>query len=73
MVAEIIKRHKRYFVCDECGMGYAELKLAKKCQTWHATHQGCNMEIIKQAVNLGRPCMFCGAKIKRRIRRMDKQ
>ena len=73
MVAEIIRRRKKYYVCDECGMGYAELRLAKKCQLWHAKHRGCNLEAIKYAINVGKPCMFCGAKIKRRIRRIDKQ
>ena len=68
MVAEIIKRRNKYYVCDECGMGYTELKLAKKCQSWCAKHHSCNLEIIKFAVNAGKPCMFCGAKIKRRIK-----
>ncbi len=71
MVVEVIKRRKKYYVCDECGMGYVELKLAKKCESWHAKHQGCNMEIIKKAFNAERPCMFCGAKIRRRINKQN--
>ncbi len=67
MVAEIVKRHKRYYVCDECGLGYVKLELAEKCEAWHAEHPGCNSKIIDLAVNIRRPCMFCGARIKRKV------
>ncbi|MCX5751222.1 MAG: hypothetical protein NT099_06115 [Candidatus Saganbacteria bacterium] len=67
MVAEIIKGHKRYYVCDECGMGYAKLELAKKCQAWCTKHRSCNLEIIKFAINAKNPCVFCCAKVKRRL------
>ncbi|MBK5215436.1 MAG: hypothetical protein JJE53_01350 [Candidatus Pacebacteria bacterium] len=43
--------NKKIFTCPECGLGYEDLKWAKKCEVWCKEHQSCNLEIIKHSTS----------------------
>ncbi|HEY4498306.1 MAG TPA: hypothetical protein VJA63_01605 [Candidatus Paceibacterota bacterium] len=38
------------YQCEECGFRYKEKELALKCEAWCRKHQGCNLEIVRYAV-----------------------
>ena len=39
------------FVCDVCGLGYANKETAKKCEDWCRKNPGtCNLQISQKAV-----------------------
>jgi len=40
----------KLYVCDECGLKYADEATARKCEAWCSGHKSCNLEIIKDAV-----------------------
>lgn len=44
------KGHKILYQCPECGLHYADEKIAKVCETWCRTNKSCNLDIIKHAV-----------------------
>jgi len=50
MVQEIVKKVKKYYRCEECGLTYADKETAEKCQAWCLEHKSCNLEIIQHAV-----------------------
>ena len=54
MVKGVEIKGSKYFQCEECGMNYSEREWAKKCEEWCAEHHSCNLEIIKNAVDIER-------------------
>ncbi|MEM3061009.1 MAG: hypothetical protein QW265_01210 [Candidatus Bathyarchaeia archaeon] len=50
MVKEILKDGGGIFVCEKCGLGYANKTLAEKCEDFCSKHNACSLEIIKEAV-----------------------
>lgn len=50
MVRQIIESGKTFYVCEECGLGYAKKELAEKCEAWCKEHKSCNLEIASHAV-----------------------
>lgn len=43
-------KSEKVFVCPECGLGYKDAEIAKKCAAWCSEHHSCNLEITKHAV-----------------------
>jgi hypothetical protein len=54
MVKEVEIKGKRLFRCEECNMYYSEKELAEKCEKWCAEHHSCNLEIIRNAIDIER-------------------
>ncbi len=52
MVKKVKKNDEVLYVCEVCGLAYAEKKWAEKCQEWCQQHQSCNLEIIQHSVLL---------------------
>jgi hypothetical protein len=45
--------NKAVFLCDICGLGYADRKTAQECEDYCRAHVGsCSAEISKKAVYL---------------------
>lgn len=40
------------YQCDECKLYYRAEETAKRCEAWCSEHKSCNLEIIKEAVNI---------------------
>ena len=38
------------FLCEECGFGYGDEKMARECEVYCKTHQSCSMTITAKAV-----------------------
>ncbi|MBR9691146.1 hypothetical protein GOV08_05700 [Candidatus Woesearchaeota archaeon] len=49
MVKIKIESSKQYFICEECGFGYAKRDWAEKCQGWCKEHKSCNLKITKHS------------------------
>lgn len=41
---------QKTFQCPVCGFHYRAFELAAKCEQWCTTHQSCNLEITKFAL-----------------------
>lgn len=41
---------EKTYRCPECGLHYADEKIAKRCEAWCKEHKSCNLDIIKYAV-----------------------
>lgn len=55
MVSEKNKDGKDYFVCDECGLAYAEKEKAEQCEAWCNKNSGsCNPEVVEFSVKIDR-------------------
>jgi len=52
MVKEVTKKDKTYYQCEACGFYYKTRELAEKCEKWCKETNSCNIEIIKQAIQL---------------------
>ena len=51
MVSEKRIGDKTVFLCDICGLGYADKKTAQECEDYCRTHNGsCSAEISAKAV-----------------------
>ncbi len=50
MVKEVKKKGQTLYVCEECGMAYAEKKWAQKCEAYCKKYHACNLKIIGHAV-----------------------
>ena len=51
MVTEKKIGRKTVFLCDICGLGYAEKKIAQDCEAYCIANPGsCSVEITKKAV-----------------------
>jgi hypothetical protein len=48
----IEKENKKYYQCEECGHIYEREELANKCEGWCKEHKSCNLEIVKESVNV---------------------
>jgi len=48
----IEKDNKKYYQCEECRYIYETEELASKCEEWCKEHKSCNLEIVKQSVNI---------------------
>ncbi|MEM5815331.1 MAG: hypothetical protein QXD89_02495 [Candidatus Aenigmatarchaeota archaeon] len=48
----IEKESKKYYQCEECGHIYEREELANKCEEWCKEHKSCNLEIVKESVNI---------------------
>ncbi|MCP6719327.1 MAG: hypothetical protein KJI71_03790 [Patescibacteria group bacterium] len=52
MVNEIQKKGKTFYQCGECKFIYLTKELAEKCENWCRENNSCNLDIIKQAVEI---------------------
>jgi len=52
MVKELKKDTQIFYQCEECGLFYADKEMAEKCQAWCKEHKSCNLDIIKNAVEM---------------------
>lgn len=53
LVSEKKIGNKTVFLCDICGLGYAEKKTAQDCEIYCRVHSGsCSFEITKKAIYL---------------------
>ncbi len=53
MVTEKKIGDKTVFLCDVCGLGYADRKTAQECEDYYRAHPGsCSVEISQKAVYL---------------------
>ena len=41
---------KHVFICDACGLGYADAKIALQCEKFCKEHNSCSPEIMKMAI-----------------------
>jgi hypothetical protein len=48
----IEKENRKYYQCEECGHIYETEELANKCEEWCKEHRSCNLEIVKESVNI---------------------
>ena len=51
MVKKEERGKKQYFVCEVCEFYYKNKELAKECENFCKENNGCNLEIVKYAVN----------------------
>ena len=54
MVKGVKVADRRFFVCEECGLGYETPSLAADCEEHCRTHLACSLEIARQAVYVPR-------------------
>ena len=53
MVTRKERSGKVYYICDLCGVAYAEEEWAKKCTGWCTENPGtCSIEVMQHAVQL---------------------
>ncbi len=53
LVTEKKIKNKTVFLCDICGLGYADRSTAQECEDYCRAHEGsCSAEISKKAVYL---------------------
>jgi len=53
LVTEKMIGSKTVFLCDICGLGYSEKRVAQECEDYCRAHKGsCSAEISKKAVYL---------------------
>ncbi len=45
------RRKQTAYQCSVCKLEFADPKLARKCEEWCSTHNSCNLEIGRQAIN----------------------
>jgi rubrerythrin len=50
MVKEKRINNETLFICEVCGLGYANKDAAEKCEDWCRKTGTCNVEITKKAV-----------------------
>jgi len=48
----IEKDNKTYYQCEECEHIYETEELSNKCEEWCKKHKSCNLEIVKESVNV---------------------
>ena len=48
----MVKKDKKYFVCEECGFLYKDKKWAQKCENFCKKHKSCSIEITKHSVKV---------------------
>jgi hypothetical protein len=53
MVKQYSKKGKALYRCEDCGLGYVDMKTAKECEDFCRKHHSCSMEITKKAVDFG--------------------
>ena len=46
------------YQCSICKLKFADAELARQCEEWCRTHNSCNLEIGRQAIN--RDSAGCG-------------
>jgi hypothetical protein len=51
MVKKKTVEGRTVYLCEICGLGYADKKTAQDCEDWCRTHPGnCSLEISKKAI-----------------------
>lgn len=50
MVKKIEINGKEIFICEICGLGYENRKIAEECQNYCSIHKACSLEIISKAI-----------------------
>jgi len=50
MVKQQEQDKTRIYICEACGFGYKEKKLAQKCEDFCKKNNSCSLEITKYAV-----------------------
>ena len=46
----MVREENNLFVCEACGMKYADGDIAKKCEDFCRMYNACNPELIEHAV-----------------------
>ena len=52
MIKETNNKKMKCYYCEECEMVYINKKKACECEDWCRKHKSCNMEIIKNAIEM---------------------
>jgi len=52
MVKKFIVKGKTYFQCEACSHFYLDKVTAQRCEDFCKSTKGCNITIIKDAINL---------------------
>jgi len=52
MVKKIEEKGEVLYQCEECGLYYREEETAQKCEDWCKEHNSCNLDIVKDAVEI---------------------
>lgn len=50
MVEKIVIDQREIYVCEECGLGYADKETAEECEKYCSTHHACSIEITRKAI-----------------------
>ncbi|MBC7091519.1 MAG: hypothetical protein H5T50_06380 [Nitrososphaeria archaeon] len=50
MVKEIIVGEKKVYLCEVCGLGYANKSRAKECEHFCKKYKACSLEITRYAI-----------------------
>lgn len=50
MVTEREHGGETVFLCDICGLGYADRETARECEDYCKAHNSCSIEITEKAV-----------------------
>lgn len=51
LVSTIVKSGRSLFLCDVCGLGYADTPTAQECQNWCEKYPSCNLAISRKAIH----------------------
>ncbi len=46
----MVKRVRKNYKCEECGLSYEKRARAEKCEAWCKKNKSCNLEITKHSV-----------------------
>lgn len=52
MVKEVQKKGVTLYLCEECDFYYKDRTKAQSCEDWDKVHHTCNIEIIKDAIDI---------------------
>ena len=56
MARKLLQDGKTYYICEICGVTYADKVWAEKCTEWCSEHEGtCSLEVVMHAVTLDEP------------------
>lgn len=50
MVRKVKLDEREVYICEVCGFGYEDEKIAETCQRHCLTHKACSLEITSKAV-----------------------
>ena len=60
MVKELKEEDRTIFLCEKCGLGYADRETAEKCEEWCKKTNTCSIEITRKAALALQEKIFAG-------------